>query len=98
MGIEYEARLFMQEKASPAEVESIVRRLPDGVFDLISFRGNRYKELCLAERDLSEAEWIDLLAEEPWLWRRPVIVTPKGVLVGGNEAKIKEFLSQLKDA
>lgn len=92
MGIAYETRLFMQEKATPAEVESIIRRLPDGVYDLISVRGNRYKELCLAERDLSEAEWIDLLAEEPWLWRRPVIVTPKGVQVGFNEEAIKALL------
>lgn len=93
MGIEYQTRLFMQEKATPAEVESIIRRLPDGVFDLISFRGNRYKELCLAERDLSEAEWIDLLAEEPWLWRRPVIVAPKGVHVGWNAEAIRALLS-----
>lgn len=83
----------MQEKATPAEVESIVSRLPDGVFDLISFRGNRYKELCLAERDLSEDEWIALLAEEPWLWRRPVIVAPKGVTVGWNEEQIRALFS-----
>lgn len=93
LGIEYQTRLFMQEKATVAEVESIIRRLPDGVFDLISFRGNRYKELCLAERDLSEAEWIDLLTEEPWLWRRPVIVAPKGVQVGWNEEAIRALLS-----
>jgi Spx/MgsR family transcriptional regulator len=94
LGIPYQARLFFEEKPTVAEVESIVRRLPDGVFDLVSVRGNRYKELCLAERDLTESEWIALLAEEPRLWRRPVIVTPKGVQVGFNADAIKALLSE----
>lgn len=93
IGIPYQTRRFFEEPATPAEVEAIVRRLPNGVNDLISTRGRRYKELNLAERDLTEVETIFLLAAEPWLWRRPVIVAPKGVQVGYNEDAIRALLS-----
>jgi Spx/MgsR family transcriptional regulator len=93
MGIPYEERLFFQQKPTPAEVEQIVHRLPNGVHDLISTRSRRYKELGLAERDLTEVELIALLAAEPGLWRRPVIVTETGIQIGYNAEAIKALLS-----
>lgn len=93
IGIPFETRFYVDQQPTRAVVESVVSRLPEGVFDLISYRGTRYRELGLAQRDLSEDEWIDLLAEEYRLWRRPVIVAPKGVQVGHNEEAIRALLS-----
>lgn len=91
-GVRYETRRFFEELPTRAEVESIVRRLPNGVHDLLSTRSTRYRELKLAERNLTDAEILDLLVAEPGLWRRSVIVTPKGVQVGYNEEGIKAIL------
>jgi Spx/MgsR family transcriptional regulator len=92
MGIPYQERLFFKQQPTTAEVEAIGRRLPNGVTDLLSTRSRRYKELNLAERDLTEVETIALLAAEPGLWRRPVIMTAKGVQVGYNADAIKAIL------
>lgn len=85
-------RRFFKEKPSPEEVRWLADRLPGGVRDLLSTRSRRYRELGLAERDLTDEELVDLLAAEPGLWRRPVVVRGDQVVVGYDAAGLEELL------
>lgn len=85
-------RRFFKEKPTPDEVRWLAARLPGGVRDLLSTRSRRYKELGLAERDLSDEELVELLAREPGLWRRPVVVRGDQVVVGYDVPSLERLL------
>jgi arsenate reductase-like glutaredoxin family protein len=85
-------RRYFKEKPTLEEVRWLAARLPGGARDLLSTRSRRYKELGLAERDLSEDELIALLAAEPGLWRRPVVVRGDRVVVGYDAPSLEELL------
>jgi Spx/MgsR family transcriptional regulator len=86
-------RLYFKQKPSLDEVRDLVSRLPGGPAELLSTRSRRYKELDLASRQLTEEEMIRLLAEEPGLWRRPVIIRGEKVVIGYDAKSLEELLS-----
>lgn len=86
-------RRYFKEKPTPEEVRWLAARLPGGARDLLSTRSRRYKELGLAGRDFSDDELIALLAAEPGLWRRPVVVRGDQVVVGYDAPSLEELLN-----
>lgn len=49
---------------------------------LLSTRTAQYKALELDRREVSEAELVELMAKEPRLLRRPLLVADGSVIVG----------------
>lgn len=92
-GAKVAERLYFKEKPTVDEVRELATKLPGGPADLISTRSRRYAALGLAERSLSEAEMIQLLAEEPGLWRRPVIIRGDQVIVGFDQKRIESLVA-----
>lgn len=86
-------RLYFKQKPTVDEVRELAARLPGGAKELLSTRSRRYKELALADKSLSEQELITLLAEEPGLWRRPVVVRGEKVVIGYDARNLEELLS-----
>lgn len=86
-------RRYFKEKPTEAEIRGLVALLPGGARDLLSTRSRRYKEMGLAERELGEEELIALLAAEPGLWRRPVVVRDGRVVIGYDAKQLDELLS-----
>lgn len=74
------------------EVRQLVQLLPGGVNDLVSTRSRRYRELNLAESQLTGEQWLRLLVNEPGLWRRPVAVKGDTVVVGYNEKALRALV------
>lgn len=87
-------RQYFKEKPTPAEVRELAALLPGGARDLVSSKSRRFKELELDGKQLSEAEWVELLAREPGIWRRPVITDGKKVIVGFDRKAIEGLLAQ----
>ena len=90
---EVNERLYFKQKPTVEEVRSLASMLPGGAKELLSTRSRRYKELALGERELTEEELIPLLAEEPGLWRRPVVVRGDRVVIGYDANRLEELLS-----
>lgn len=88
---EVSERRYFSEKPTVAEVQALAAMLPGGVTDLVSTKSRRYKELGLAEKTLSAAEWAELLAREPGLWRRPLAISGQQLVVGYNAAALQEL-------
>lgn len=90
--LQVEERLYFKAKPTLQEVREVVGRLPGGARDLLSTRSRRYKELGLGDRELGEEELIALLAEEPGLWRRPVVIHGEKVVIGFDAAKLTNLV------
>ena len=90
--MEVTERRYFKEKPTRDEVRELAALLPGGARDLLSTRSRKYKEMGLAERQLTDDELIDLLAAEPGLWRRPVVVRGSQVVVGYDAPSLEALL------
>jgi len=91
--VQVKERLFFKQKAIEAEVAALAALLPGGARDILSTRSRRYKELGLADREISDGELLRLLAAEPGLWRRPIIVRGNAAVIGFDAQSLGRFLS-----
>lgn len=92
LGADVVERLYFAEVPSEDEVRQLAQKLPGGIDDLISTRGRRYRELELAEAQLTFEQWVRLLANEPGLWRRPIAVKGDEVVIGYNEGALRDLV------
>jgi arsenate reductase/regulatory protein spx len=91
-GVEYEKREFFKHRFTPEELRSLLDTVGLKPSDVLSTRSRVYKERNLAEADLTEDQMVELMVEEPTLLRRPIIVNGDRVVVGYNEAKLRDLI------
>lgn len=92
--LEFQAREFFKERFTREELLELLESSGLKPDDILSKRSNPYKEMNLANRDLSEDELIDLMLNEPRLIRRPIVVGTSGVLVGSKAADVESFIER----
>lgn len=93
-GIDFEVREFFKEKFSREELLELLKTTGLKLDDILSKRSNPYRELDLANRDLSNDELIALMVEEPRLIRRPIVFSDNNVLVGSKAADVRTFIEK----
>ncbi|HWI52412.1 MAG TPA: ArsC/Spx/MgsR family protein [Symbiobacteriaceae bacterium] len=86
-------RLYFKQKPSIDEVRELAALLPGGARDILSTRSRKYKELGLAQQSLTDEELIALLAQEPGLWRRPIVIRNGRAVVGFDAKNLEALLS-----
>ena len=74
------------------EIEKLAKMV-GGPVNLFSKRAIKYRELGLAERDLSNDELIRLMTEEYTFIKRPVIVSGDKAVAGFNAKQIDSLIS-----
>ncbi|WP_373774172.1 Spx/MgsR family RNA polymerase-binding regulatory protein [Streptococcus ferus] len=82
---------------SPLNKEELVAILSfteNGTEDIISTRSKVFQKLNIDIDELSVSELITLIAENPSLLRRPIIMDRKRMQIGFNEDEIRAFLSR----
>lgn len=94
LGADVQERRYFTELPQEDEIRALAKLLPGGVRDLVSERSRRFKELNLAGQELTDDEWVRLLAREPGLWRRPIAIKGEQVVVGYNEEALRELAGQ----
>lgn len=77
---------------SPKELMSILQFTQNGTEDIISTRSKIFQRLSIDVDDLSVSDLIDLIAKNPGLLRRPIILDHKRMQIGFNEDEIRVFL------
>ena len=77
-----EYRHIRSEAPSRDELAAMAALHAGGAAGLCSSRSVRFRELNLAGREFTDAEWLDLLASEPKLLRRPLITDGRRLVVG----------------
>jgi len=91
-GVDYERREYFKDRFTKDELRSLLRSNGLTIADVISTRSTPYKEHDLANRSLSDDEILDLMIEDPWLLRRPIVIAGDRVLIGHNEAQLRELI------
>jgi Spx/MgsR family transcriptional regulator len=80
--LSFTTRDLFKQPLSAAEIRALGRRTAGGVRALLSTRTTQYKALGLDRREVSDAELVDLMAKEPRLLRRPLLLADGSVVVG----------------
>ena len=83
LGLDVEIRDYAKKPLEAAELE---RLLPADPNPMLGTRSSKYKELGLKDRRLTKAEAIQLMVQDNNLLKRPILVHPKGVIIGFDPA------------
>jgi arsenate reductase-like glutaredoxin family protein len=89
-GVELDSRDMGKDRLSATELESLI-----GDRDYKSFLNTRnelYRERNMKERPPSRAEAIKMMATEPNLIRRPIVIRGKEIHLGWDEEALKRFV------
>lgn len=84
-------RNIKEEPLNREEVERLAKML-GGAANLFSRRSVKYRELGLKDKTLSEAEMLDLMADEYTFLKRPILVVGNRAVAGFFEKEYDEFL------
>lgn len=90
LGIEAEIRDYYRKPLEAAELE---RLLPADPTPMLGIKSPKYKELGLKERKLTKAEAIALMVQDNNLLKRPILVHPKGVIIGFDASAYATLVS-----
>jgi len=79
LGIEVEVRDYFKKPLEPAELEAL---LPADPSPMLGTKSPKYKEMGLKDRTLTKAEAVALMVQDNNLLKRPILVHPKGTIIG----------------
>lgn len=91
-GIEFEVIKYLEDPPSEKVLRQIVKMLGIKPKDLARRGESLFKELGLGEKELSDKEWITILAENPKLIERPIVVHEGKAAIGRPTANITSII------
>jgi arsenate reductase len=91
-GVPFEKVNYYLEPLSKKKLTELVRKLKLKPRELLRKSEPIYKELGLADRNLSDAELIALMVEHPDLLQRPIVERGDRAVLGRPTANVKELL------
>ncbi|AND79399.1 Spx/MgsR family RNA polymerase-binding regulatory protein [Streptococcus pantholopis] len=90
----FEEHNIITSPLSREELLKILSFTENGTEDIISRRSKVFQKLDVDVDELSVSALIQLIAENPGLLRRPIIMDKKRMQIGFNEDEIRAFLSR----
>ncbi|MFI4850485.1 Arsenate reductase [Gimesia chilikensis] len=91
-GIEPEVIEYLKTPPTAEELDAILKKLKLEPQELMRKGEAIYKELNLAERELSRDEAIAVMLEHPKLIERPIVVQGRKAVLGRPPENVKELL------
>lgn len=88
-GVELEFRDLNTDRMSVEELDALVGERDYREF--LNTRNELYRERNMKEHPPSRAEALKLMAAEPNLIRRPVVIAGKQIILGFNEEALKKI-------
>lgn len=93
-GLPFVEHNIMTNPLSREELMGILSLTENGTEDIISTRSKVFQRLNIDVEEMSITELMTLIAENPSLLRRPIIMDSKRMQIGFNEDEIRAFLSR----
>ena len=90
-GVEFESINYMLEPPSLDEMKAIIKKLGVSPKEVFRKKEPLYKEIGIADRDISDNDLIRILVENPELIERPIVVRGKKAVIARPPEKIKEL-------
>jgi arsenate reductase (glutaredoxin) len=92
-GVDVDSVNYYVEPLSRTKLRDLIRKMQISPRQLLRTREPIYKELRLAERNLSDAELIDLMASHPDLIQRPIIERGARAILARPAERVAEILT-----
>lgn len=89
-GVELDSRDMGKDRLSAAELESLIGHRDYKLF--LNTRNELYRERNMKEHPPSRTEAIKMMAAEPNLIRRPIVIRGKEIHLGWDEEALKKFV------
>jgi len=90
LGIDVEIRDYFKKPLVATDLEGL---LPKDPTPMLGTKSPKYKELGLKDQKLSKAEAIVLMVLDNNLLKRPILVHPKGVIIGFDASAYAKLVS-----
>lgn len=91
-GADFDAVDYYTDPIPAAKLTELLRKMGMKPRDLLRTREDVYRKLKLAERDLPDAELIELMAEHPDLIQRPIVEKGARAILARPAERLKEIL------
>lgn len=91
-GADFEAIDYYVDPISKEKLKDLLSKMNMPAVELLRKREDIYKELGLADKDLSDEEWIDLMAKNPDLIQRPIVECGQKAILARPAERIAEVL------
>ena len=90
---EPEVVLYLQDPPSAATLDSLFAAMGKDPLEVMRTNEARFKELGLSKKDeRSRAEWLKIIAENPVLLERPIVVYDNKVALGRPPENVLDIL------
>ncbi|GMA49453.1 arsenate reductase [Alicyclobacillus contaminans] len=93
-GVDVAFQDFVVQPPSREQLQSWVDKLGQGIGPFVNTKGTRYRELGLKDKQLSDAEWMELLTMDGKLLKRPVLVLDDRVIVGFDKEQYDKLFQK----
>ena len=91
-GVDFDAVDYYTDPIPKAKLEELLKKSGLKARDLLRRNEPIYKTLKLGERNLSDAEIIDLMVEHPDLIQRPIVEKGNRAILARPAERLKEIL------
>lgn len=90
--VDFDAVDYFTDPIPKAKLRELIQKIGLPVEELIRKKDQLYSDLRLGEKQLTEGQWLDLLAIYPDLLQRPIVEKGEKAIVARPARKIKDFL------
>ena len=91
-GVDFDAVNYYTDPIPAAKLKDLLRKMRMAPRDLLRTKEPIYRELGLADRDLSDAQVIDLMTAHPDLIQRPIVEKGARAILARPAERLKEIL------
>jgi arsenate reductase len=91
-GIEPTIIEYLKTPPDRATLESLIARMQIRPRDLLREKGTPFADLGLGDPQWTDAQLIDQMLKFPILINRPIVITPRGVMLCRPSEKVLEIL------
>ncbi len=91
-GIEPDITLYLENPPSEKELRTLLRQLGISARELLRKGEAEYRDLGLADPDLSEAKLVSAMASNPRLIERPIVVANGKAAIGRPPESVLDIL------
>jgi arsenate reductase len=91
-GVDFDAVNYYTDPLSKTKLRELIRKMGISPRDLLRTREPIYKTLRLGERDVSDAEIVDLMVQHPDLIQRPIVEKGSRAILARPPERLREIL------
>ena len=91
-GVDFDAVDYYLEPIPKPKLQELLKKMGMSAAELLRKKEPIYKELGLAEKNLTDREILDLMAEHPDLIQRPIVEKGAKAILARPAERLKEIL------